>query len=252
MEATEIVMQQRNVGAVPGASPVSNVGAVPGASPVSYEELVAEIMTRLQSLDSLKAENIRTVRREFSKRLSNTEPQVVLEVSQRLINEEKFASRLVAYELVCNHRAALRSLGEKELEQLGRGIDSWEDVDTFACYLSGPTWRERQVADEVIFHWAHSENRWWRRAALVSTVPLNTRARGGKGDTARTLDVCRMLVRDRDDMVVKAMSWALRELVIWDAEAVQQFLEEYKEVLAARVVREVRNKLTTGLKNPRR
>lgn len=127
-----------------------------------------------------------------------------------------------------------------------------EAIDTFACCLSGPAWRERQVADEVIFRWVHSENRWWRRTALVSTVPLNTRARGGKGDTGRTLDVCRMLVRDRDDMVVKAMSWALRELVIWDAEAVQQFLEEYKEVLAARVMREVRNKLTTGLKNPRK
>jgi len=219
---------------------------------IQVEELVAEIMTRLQALDSLKAENIGAVRREFSKRLSKAEPQIVIEVALRLINEEKFESRLVAYALVCNHRAAFRSLGEKELEQLGRGIDSWEDVDTFACCLSGQAWRERQIADEVIFHWAHSDNRWWRRAALVSTVPLNTRARGGKGDTDRTLEVCRILVRDRDDMVVKAMSWALRELVIWDAEAVHRFLEEYKGVLAARVVREVRNKLTTGLKNPRR
>jgi hypothetical protein len=31
---------------------------------------------------------------------------------------------------------------------------------------------------------------------------------------------------------------------------VQQFLDEHEAALAARVKREVRNKLTTGLKNP--
>ena len=68
----------------------------------------------------------------------------------------------------------------------------------------------------------------------------------------RTLEVCRMLAADHDDMVAKALSWALRELVRHDAGAVQAFLAEHEHVLAARVKREVRNKLTTGLKNPRK
>jgi hypothetical protein len=53
-------------------------------------------------------------------------------------------------------------------------------------------------------------------------------------------------------MVVKALSWALRKLVPYDPKAVREFLATYDERLAARVKREVRNKLTTGLKNPRR
>jgi 3-methyladenine DNA glycosylase AlkD len=61
-----------------------------------------------------------------------------------------------------------------------------------------------------------------------------------------------MLVSDRDDMVVKAMSWALRALVVHDAEVVREFLSEHEDELAARVKREVRNKLRTGLKNPKR
>jgi 3-methyladenine DNA glycosylase AlkD len=52
-------------------------------------------------------------------------------------------------------------------------------------------------------------------------------------------------------MVAKALSWALRELVVHDAKAVQRFLDEHEEVLAARVKREVKNKLRTGLKNPK-
>jgi len=86
----------------------------------------------------------------------------------------------------------------------------------------------------------------------VSTVPLNSRARGGGGDTARTVAVCRTLVGDRDDMVVKAMSWALRELAKRDPSAARRFLTAHRKELAARVLREVGNKLATGLKNPRR
>ena len=77
------------------------------------------------------------------------------------------------------------------------------------------------------------------------------RSHGGYGDTARTLAICRLLVEDYEDMVVKALSWALRALVPHDPAAVEAFLQGYDKVLAARVKREVRNKLRTGLKNPR-
>jgi 3-methyladenine DNA glycosylase AlkD len=83
-------------------------------------------------------------------------------------------------------------------------------------------------------------------------VPLNLRSRGGTGEVGRTLEVCRRLAADSDDMVVKALSWALRELVVWDPEAVRRFLDTHHEVLAARVRREVRHKLETGRKYPAR
>jgi 3-methyladenine DNA glycosylase AlkD len=221
---------------------------------IEVERLVAEIDARLRALPDRRTASVRSVRREFSWRLANASSQVVIELALRLLERPDFEYRFVAYELVCHHRAALGSLGEEELEQFGRGIDSWEDVDTFACYLAGPAWRERQVPDALIHHWAHSSDRWWRRAALVSTVALNNKVRGGTGagDVARTLEICRIVVRDRDDMVVKAMSWALRELARRDPQAVRAFMAEQQDVLAARVVREVRNKLATGLKNPRR
>jgi 3-methyladenine DNA glycosylase AlkD len=56
-------------------------------------------------------------------------------------------------------------------------------------------------------------------------------------------------VDDHDDIVAKAISWALRELIVHDPAAVRDFLERYADQLAARVKREVKNKLETGLKN---
>lgn len=53
-------------------------------------------------------------------------------------------------------------------------------------------------------------------------------------------------------MVVKALSWALRELGKRNQTAVKNFLVEYDSSLAPRVKRDVKNKLATGLKNPRK
>jgi 3-methyladenine DNA glycosylase AlkD len=218
----------------------------------SAEDVAAEIAARVRALPGLQTHSVRRVRREFSKRLSKTPPEHVIQVALRLLDEPAIEYRFVAYELVRHHRAALASLRERELERFGRGIDSWGGVDMFACYLAGPAWRENQVSHSLIHRWARAKDRWRRRAALVSTVPLNSKAMGGTGDIARTLEVCRLLVSDRDDMVVKAMSWALRTLANRDPGAVREFLADYKDMLSPRVVREVRNKLSTGLKNPRR
>jgi len=220
------------------------------ATGADVSALAAEIEGRLQSLSHRKTESVRAVRREFSRRLAGAPPEVVIEIAGRLLEGGDPVHRFVAYELIHYHRGALRSLRARDLERLGSGMDSWGDVDTFACYLSGPAWREGQVPDSLIHRWTRSKDRWRRRAALVSTVPLNNRARGGHGDTARTLAVCRRLIADRDDMVVKALSWALRALAVRDPQGVRRFLQEHERELAARVKREVMNKLTTGLKNP--
>jgi len=123
-------------------------------------------------------------------------------------------------------------------------------VDCFGCYLSGPAWREGLLTISVIQGWAKSKDRWWRRAALVSTIALSRRA--AIGDSAMTVGVCASLASDPDDMVVKALSWALRELAKKHPAEVRRFLEHHQHALAARVKREVQNKIATGLKNPRR
>ncbi len=210
--------------------------------------LTQEISARLQAAPHMTTPSARLLRREYSKRLAHVKPQHVLALAAHLLKQKTPLSRFMAYELLFCHREALASLRAKDLERLGRGLDSWGAVDTFACYLAGPAWREKQVADALIAKWAKSKDRWWRRAALVSTVPLNRKALGGKGDAPRTLRICRMLMFDRDDMVVKALSWALRELSKRDASAVRAFLARHESKLAPRVLREVQNKLETGLK----
>ncbi len=220
--------------------------------PAGVPALAEEIDERLSSLAGGAATaELREVRREFTHRLKDAAPHVVLELANLLIDVPQTSYRFIAYELIHHHPAALSHLNAWQLEQLGRGIASWGAVDCFAVFLSGPVWRDRHVPNSLIHGWARSADRWWRRAALVSTVPLNSKSQGGTGDTYRTLQVCRLLERDRDPMVTKAMSLALRELAKRDPRAVRDYLAARKDALPAIVLREVTNKLKTGVKNPK-
>jgi 3-methyladenine DNA glycosylase AlkD len=209
--------------------------------------LATEIDRRINALPRQTTQTIRLVRREYSERVRDAEGAEVLAVADALVESQCW----VAYELVYHHRGARESLGIDQVTRLGRGLDGWASVDAFARYISGPAWQRQLVPDELVRAWAASPDRWWRRAAVVSTVPLNLRSAGGGGDVMRTLDICQRLVSDRDDMVVKALSWALRELVVWDHAAVHGFLEAHHDVLASRVRREVATKLETGRKHRR-
>jgi len=212
-------------------------------------EIVVLILAECDALPVRNTPSLRLIRRKYSCMLQGAQDDLVLQIARELRQTGRY--RWFGYELVKAHPAAFKRLGAAQLEDLGQGIDSWWTVDAFARTLSGPAWLTGQISDESILKWARSPDRWWRRAALVSTVALNVRSQGGVGDVPRTLEVCRVLVNDPDDMVVKGLSWALRELVVHDPQAVRAFLDEYEGVLAGRVKHEVRNKLETGLKYPK-
>lgn len=229
----------------------------PELTPPEYPAAANQLFAQVAALPCLTVPAVRPLRRELSRQVKAAAPEAVLDLSRAIIARSTAGLdapdlRWAAFELIHYHPAAMARLDCEILEELGETPNTWDSVDSFALYLSGPAWRQGQVSDSAIHRWAESSNLWRRRAALVSTVALNNRARGGRGDLPRTLAVCRRLAADRDDMVVKAISWALRAVVNYDPPAVADFLAEYNDILAARVRREVRNKLTTGRKNPPR
>lgn len=199
-----------------------------------------DVVQRLRAAPQ-NAPGLRAERRRISKEIAALDRLAVLDLAYHLIDAR--VARFVAYELVLNHRTTLESITLPEVEKLAEGMNGWGDIDSFGCLIAGPAWRAGRIRDTVIRKWARSTDWCWRRAALVSTVPLN-------GEAERRLNICRMLIADRHDLVVKAMSWALRSLAKRDPESVRKFIATHRDELAARVIREVNNKLSTGRKNP--
>jgi 3-methyladenine DNA glycosylase AlkD len=214
----------------------------------NIENLAASVAAGFSrgNVDAMRAQ-----RKEIQAQIKELTGGEVIELATLLIRKHKIEN-FVAYELIHFHKDAAKKLNAKILDDLVKDLDSWWTVDTFAPFLSGVAWREGRVSDKFIHKWARDKNFWIRRAAVVSTIALNTKARGGKGekrDSARTLAVCDLLIDDREDMIVKAVSWALRELAKRDPDAVRSYITENDSRLASRIRREVNNKLTVGIKN---
>ena len=217
---------------------------------LSARDAASSFIAEAEALATRSVPALRALRFERTRAWRDLPAAFILDVAGRIAHRP--ALRWTAYELIRFHRGAFASLDEPIVDAFSVGLDSWDSVDAFARTLSGPAWAQERIGDALIHRWARSPDLWIRRAALVSTVALNRPADGGSGDAPRTLAVCEPLVADREDMVVKAMSWALRELGRREPEAVRAFLAAHDRQLAARVQREVGHKLRTGLKNPRR
>ena len=214
-------------------------------STLDTDAIARRTLARIRALPSRYTPFIRAVRMELSKELRGAGARDVVAVGGALAAHPP---RWVGYEVIFKHRAALASLTREDVERLGI-LDSWYAVDAFGTYISGPAWRDGQIDQRDIVRWAKSDDFWWRRAALVSTVPLNAKSRGNGFRTMETLAIAALLIDDREDMVVKALSWALRVLASRDPKAVGKFLATHADRLAARVKRETTTKLVTGRKN---
>jgi len=232
------------------------------------EITVKEILNALEDLGD-------PVRREFSKTYFPTSMKVIgvsnpdlkevikvlkgrhkewsaeqwIELCKALVKENAFECQVVAFEILGRNRKLLNALTRRDIKELGVNLDNWASVDHFSVGIHGVLWGMGIVNDTDIERLLESSNFWERRVAVVSTVALNLKSRGGRGDTSRTINVCEKVVDDRNEMIQKALSWALRELSKRDRKAVSDFMDRNGSRLSGRVVREVNHKLLYGTKN---
>jgi len=193
--------------------------------------------------------HLKLVIRDLKEMYRQLGPEEWLDLAVRLVKTDIMECQGLAYELIGKTKKLWPALTLEHIEKLKRNLDNWASVDGFGVYVTGVQWRLGTITDPWIHDLLKSQDFWERRLAIVSTVALNLSSRGGTGDSARTIAVCEKVVDNRQDMIVKALSWALRALIKFDREAVSDFIDIYRERLANRVIREVEHKLEFGTKN---
>jgi 3-methyladenine DNA glycosylase AlkD len=209
------------------------------------------IAREIENLPRRDTASVRAVRTRWSRKLRSASAEDVLTLAVEFEAQAGQGGKWVAYELIRHHAAAFAAVSEQQVADFASRAQSWYAVDALGTILTGALWARGRMSDSLIEVWSKSHDRWRRRSALVATVGFNARDSVGGPGAARTLAICRRLVADRDDMVEKALSWALRVLSQRDRPAVESFMAEMGDRLPARVRREVKNKLSTGLKTPR-
>jgi 3-methyladenine DNA glycosylase AlkD len=193
--------------------------------------------------------DLKEVIKALREKYKHWDEQHWIALCKALVACDIFECQVLAYEIIGRNKRLLNGLTYKDLMDLWRNLDNWASVDHFSVGIFGVLWGKGVVKDEHIDELLMSGNFWDRRVAVVSTVALNLKSRGGTGDTPRTLAVCEKVVDDREDLIRKALSWSLRELSKRDPQAVRNFIATYQNRLAGLVIREVNHKLDFGTKN---
>lgn len=147
--------------------------------------------------------------------------------------------------LLARVRKALPSIPWPRLMAWLDAVDNWETCDQLAMNIAAPVVAANDGLLPKLLAVAESENLWARRFALATAAAL-TQKRRGRVDAC--LAVAARLILDPEQMVQKALSWALREASEAEPDAVAALLGRHKAALAPRVLREASEKLPAPLR----
>lgn len=99
-----------------------------------------------------------------------------------------------------------------------QNINNWDLVDTSAPYIVGEYLLNRPRA--VLYKLAASKNLWQRRIAIVGTFGFIN-----KDDYFDSLQLAKILLPDKHDLIHKAVGWMLREIGKRDRRVLEDFIK---------------------------
>lgn len=105
-------------------------------------------------------------------------------------------------------------------------VNNWDLVDLSASRILGMAVYKGLASKNVLDELAVSKNMWYRRVAIIATM-----ASIKYGVYGPTLRIAKKLLADKEDIMHKAVGWALREVWKRDAKTCEEFLiKNYKNL----------------------
>jgi len=216
-----------------------------------YREGNARVMRTALKLYGVRVPDLRQIARDWRAAHRGISTDAMLRLIDALWNGASYEERALAIFILSGYPRVLTSLTQETFDRWRTLIDNWGLCDGLATGLLGP-WIQADAAERLDYlrTLIGSDDVWSRRLALVGTASIN-RGRSGPTIPDLTFDLIDAVKVERHPMITKAVSWALREMTKTQRDRVAAYIEANRDVLAPLVVREVSNKLRTGLKSGR-
>jgi len=123
-------------------------------------------------------------------------------------------------------------------------LTNWANTDGLSAWIIADIVRKDPSLTARLLEWTSSENRWRRRAAAVSLIPI-----ARKGDMLQeAFMIADRLMTDGDDMVRKGVGWLLKEASKEHPNEIRDYLLRWREEASALVLRYASEKLPEGMR----
>lgn len=145
-----------------------------------------------------------------------------MRLADRLIRDPHLETKAVGIEVVSRYR---RSFTPRLLSSWKRWLAqdlsaNWATTDLICGTLIGPLLADQPQLIRLMRAWATHRNMWVRRAAAVALIPPMRRELA----LDEAYGVAKILHRDREDLIQKAVGWMLREAGKQDPQRLERYL----------------------------
>lgn len=159
--------------------------------------------------------------REIAKKYTG----VSLEEIEKLLEEDTHEYKMIASIILVEkfEKENSRKIVDFYIEN-ARLFSNWDLVDLTAPKILGKFLIDKDRG--ILVKFSKSKNIWERRISVVSTHAFIK-----KGDLFDALKICKMLLKDEEDLIKKAVGWTLREVGKKDKRVLEGFLiKNYKDI----------------------
>ena len=216
------------------------------ADPVYREGSLGVAPTELEAL-GVRTPELRRTAKQWVREHRESDPATVEQMAAALWSAGSRDERLLGLEILRWFPGAVERLPERRLFDWSGELDSWPTCDLLGTaivgrwILAGPPERR-----QFLYRLVEADGVWRPRLAIVSTVPL---IRSGQVPADSSLSLLDRVLGRSEPLIVKAVSWSLRDMAKHDRRRAQSYLKERADLLPALVRREVGNVLRTGRKS---
>jgi len=146
---------------------------------------------------------------------------------KKLLDSKFHEERMIGL-LILVYRYEDKSSTEKDKREIydfyiknRRAINNWDLVDVTTPNIIGDHLSKKKNR-KILYKFAKSKNLWEKRVAILATYKFIR-----EGDFKDTLKISEVLLRDKHDLIHKAVGWMLREVGKQDVEILEKFLDKY-------------------------
>jgi 3-methyladenine DNA glycosylase AlkD len=170
------------------------------------------------------------VLRAIAKNFCSLELNDIKELIASPIHEERMISLFILIQKFAKADDKLQETIFKLYLKNTKTINNWDLVDLSAPQIVGGylTGKERTI----LYKLAVSKSLWERRISMIATFAFIK-----KGDFNDTIEIAKILLNDKHDLIQKAVGWMLREIGKRDMETEEEFLKEYCKVMPRTMLR---------------
>jgi 3-methyladenine DNA glycosylase AlkD len=168
--------------------------------------------------------------REIAKKFKN----LSLEDIQILLNSKIHEKRLIALLILIERYKEADEKDKKNIFNFylnnTKSINNWDLVDLSAPNIIGDYLLKRDR--KILYPLAKSNNLWQKRIAIISTFAFIRNK-----EYKDTINLAEILLKDKHDLIHKAVGWMLREIGKRNKEELIKFLNKYYKIMPRTMLR---------------